>query len=205
MIHANNPERLRCVLDRIDAANREDPRSENVAGKELPREYAYSLHMTRWLWQLDASPSECVQIACRAQHIERWTQPRENCPMDRAGYYQWRQGCARYHAERAGELMHACGYPQADINAVSAILRKQRLKADPDTQLMENVACLVFLERYFADFVAQHDDYDEAKWVRILQRTWAKMSEPGHQAALTLVNTLPQNLQDLVMSALKTG
>lgn len=204
MIQTDAPERLLCVLAHIDAANQQDPRTEQVDGTSLPREYAYSLHMTRWLWQLTGAPSECVQIACRAQHIERWTQPRDAYPMDRAGYYQWRQACARYHAERATGFMRECGYSETDREIVSAMLRKQRLKADPDTQLMENVACLVFLERYFAEFVEQHDDYDEAKWVRILQRTWAKMSEPGHQAALTLVTSLPSDLQSLVLSALKT-
>jgi hypothetical protein len=172
------PERLRCALNKIDTANQKDPRQERVETALLPKEYAYSLHMTRWLWALTDTPSEHVQIACRAQHLERWTQPRDAYPMDRAGYYQWRQACARYHAERTVAIMISCGYSAEDAASVAAMLRKQKLKADPDTQLMEDVACLVFLERYFQEFHLQHDDYDQAKWMRILQRTWSKMSAP---------------------------
>ncbi len=196
------PERLRCALNQIDTFNQQDPRQERVEIALLPKEYAYSLHMTRWLWALTDTPSEYVQIACRAQHLERWTQPRDAYPMDRAGYYQWRQACARYHAERTVNIMIGCGYSLEDAASVAAILRKQKLKADPDTQLMEDVACLVFLERYFQEFHQQHDDYDQAKWMRILQRTWSKMSEAGHQAALGLVGTLPETLQELIGAAL---
>lgn len=197
------PARLRCALNEIDTANQQDPRQELVETALLPKEYAYSLHMTRWLWALTDAPSEHLQIACRAQHLERWTRPRDAYPMDRAGYYQWRQACARYHAQRTVNIMIGCGYTAEDAASVAAILRKQKLKADPDTQLMEDVVCLVFLERYFQEFHQQHDDYDQAKWMRILQRTWSKMSEAGQQAALGLVGTLPENLQKLIGSALQ--
>src|SRR5690554_7292433 len=64
------------TLEAIDRANQADPNTEQVDGQQLPREYAYSLHMTRWLFALEPEPSERMQIACRAQHIERWTMPR---------------------------------------------------------------------------------------------------------------------------------
>jgi len=83
--------RLGCVLDRIDRANRQDPHQEVVDGQSLPREYAYSLHMTRWLFAIEEAPSERMQIACRAQHIERWSLPRSDYPEGRKAYYEWRQ------------------------------------------------------------------------------------------------------------------
>ncbi|MAZ05829.1 MAG: hypothetical protein CME81_05440, partial [Halomonas sp.] len=67
---------LQCALEAIDTANQADPNPERVGDDLLPKEYAYSLHMTRWLFELEPQPSERMQIACRAQHIERWTMPR---------------------------------------------------------------------------------------------------------------------------------
>jgi hypothetical protein len=74
---------------------------------------------------------------------------------------------------------------------------KKRLKADPETQALEDVACLVFLESYFADFAAKHDDQ---KIIGILRKTWAKMSTTGQAAALTL--NLPSQAQRLIKAAL---
>ena len=48
---------------------------------------------------------------------------------------------------------------------------------------MEDVACLVFLKYYFADFITSHE---EDKIIRVLRKTWRKMSEKAHQAALAL-------------------
>jgi len=48
---------------------------------------------------------------------------------------------------------------------------------------LEDVICVVFLESYFADFAAKHD---EQKLIGILKRTWAKMSQVGRDAALKL-------------------
>ena len=41
---------------------------------------------------------------------------------------------------------------------MQAIVRKEGLKTDPETQTLEDVACLAFLERGFAEFAVQHDD-----------------------------------------------
>jgi hypothetical protein len=75
------------------------------------------------------------------------------------------------------------GYGELTIERVQSLVRKERLKADPETQLLEDVVCLVFLENYFADFSQQHD---EAKLIDIVRKTWKKMSPRGHEAALQL-------------------
>ncbi len=194
--------RLTCALDKIDAANRADPNIELVAGEPLPKEYAYSLHMTRWLHELEPHPSERMQIACRAQHIERWTIPRSDFPEGRKAYYEWRQACGRMHGRRAAEIMAGCGYPEDECERVETILTKRELRKDEDTQLLEDVACLVFLERYFADFYEQKADYDREKWLRIVRRTWGKMSPRGHEAALKLAEGMPAHLLELLQEAL---
>jgi len=194
--------RLEQALEMIDQANQADPNRELVEGEALPREYAYSLHMTRWLFALEPAPSERMQIACRAQHIERWTMPRSDFGEGRQNYYQWRQACGRMHGRRAAEIMAQCGYPQNECDRVELILTKRKLREDEDTQLLEDVACMVFLERYFAQFFEEKPDYDKEKWLRIVRRTWGKMTPRGHEAALKLAGNLPDHLQSLLQEAL---
>ncbi|PXX93424.1 DUF4202 domain-containing protein [Marinobacter vulgaris] len=196
------PDRLVCALDKIDTANLADPNTEQWDGESLPKEYAYSQHMTRWLFELEPQPSGRMQIACRAQHIERWTMPRRDFPEGRKAYYEWRQACGRMHGRRAAEIMAECGYPQAECERVETILTKRELRRDEDTQLLEDVACMVFLERYFADFYEQNADYDREKWLRIVRRTWGKMSPRGHEAALKLAEGMPAHLLALLQEAL---
>ena len=69
------------------------------------------------------------------------------------------------------------------IKRVGTLLRKRGLKTDPEVQLMEDVICLVFLEHYFHDFAQKHD---EEKLIPIIQKTWNKMTDAGHEAALKL-------------------
>ena len=57
---------------------------------------------------------------------------------------------------------------------------RRGIKRDPDVQTLEDVACLVFLRFYFSDFATQHDD---GKLVRILRKTWRKMSVTAREAA----------------------
>ena len=79
--------------------------------------------------------------------------------------------------------MEEAGFGAADIARVRALLRKKRRRADPEVQVLEDVACLVFLEHYLDDFIGKHT---EPKIVTILQKTWLKMSPDGRAAALAL-------------------
>jgi len=193
---------LTCALRTIDECNRSDPNREQVGDELLPKEYAYSLHMTRWLFELESQPSPRMQIACRAQHIERWTMPLSDFSEGRKAYYQWRQACGRMHGRRAAEIMGDCGFPDNECERVETILTKRELRQDEDTQLLEDVACMVFLERYFSDFYDKKVDYDREKWLRIVRRTWGKMSHRGHQAALKLAEGMPPHLLGLLQEAL---
>lgn len=194
---------LACVLEQIDLANSQDPDIALFDGKLLPKAFIYSQHMTRWLFVLDSAPSELMQIACRAQHIERWKMPRASYPEGRAGYYQWRIACGQMHGKRTAELMAVCAYSAEACEQVETILSKRQLRNDADTQLLEDVACLVFLEQYFAEFYEQNQDYSEEQWLRIVRRTWDKMSERGQQQALKLASHLPAHLLALLKEALQ--
>lgn len=168
------------AIARFDAVNAEDPNRETIDGVQRPRELVYAERMSAWLGRLVGDASEVVRLAVRAQHIRRWTIARESYPMDRAGYHKWRTDLGRFHAETAGEILRQVGYGEETIARVQSLLRKERLKADPEVQLLEDVACLVFLDHYFADFARKHD---AEKLTDIVRKTWRKMSPRGHEAA----------------------
>ena len=177
------PERFLRAIDRFDEANRQDPNRAVVDGTEVPDELLYARHMTRWLDRLEPNASEPLRLAVRCQHLCRWMIPRSQYPMTRAGYHQWRTTLARFHADKAGEILREVGYDERTVWRVQWLVRKEGLKTDPETQTLEDVACLVFLENEFSDFAARHD---EQKVVGIVTRTWKKMSDRGRAAALGL-------------------
>ena len=175
--------RLEDAIHRFDAANGEDPNTELVDGKPIPKELIYGQRMTERLSAFAPEAAEAVKLAARAQHIRRWEVPRSSYPEGRAGYLKWRTDLYKRHGEIAGAIMREVGYDDVLVERVQTLLRKRGLKTDPDVQLLEDVICLVFLEHYFHDFAQQHD---EAKLISIVKKTWKKMSERAHEAALQL-------------------
>lgn len=191
-------QRYHTAIERIDAANSEDPNREFWQGEEYPKELLYSRRMRDWLERFAPDASEALQLAVAAQHIRRWESPRSGYPEGKAGYKRWRSDLARFHAETAGQILADVGYDADTIRRVQSLIRKEQLKRDAEVQCLEDVACLVFLESYFADFAQKHD---EAKLIDILQKTWKKMSPEGHAAALGLA--LSAGAKELVGKALQ--
>ena len=175
----------------IDAENAQDPNSEIYQSISYPKELLYSNRMYERLMDFYPNASEEVQIASKAQHICRWKMPRESYPMDRVGYLKWRENLKKFHAETTAEILKKAGYSQVFIDRVSFLIEKKLLKKDAETQLLEDVICLVFLEYYFDDFAQKHD---REKMKNIILKTWNKMSENGHQEALK-INFSEENLQ----------
>lgn len=181
------------VIEAIDAANAADPERIVEGGEERPAALVYGRRMSAELVRFCPDASEHLRIAARGQHIERWKTPRHSYPEGREGYLRWRTDLGRYHAERVAGIMREAGYPEEDCARVARIIRKQGIKRDPEVQALEDVACLVFMRWYFADFAAGHD----AEKVRnIVARTARKMSPEGRKAALAL--GLPAELAGLV-------
>ena len=170
---------LEDVFAAIDAANAQDP--EREAGE--PAALLYGRRMSARLTAFAPQASEALQIAVRGQHIERWAIPRKDYPMDKPGYFRWRNALKDRHAQRLAEIMSAAGYDLDAAARVGQIVRKERVKQDPEAQTLEDVACLVFLEFYSEPFLTR---YEEAKSIDIVQKTWRKMSDAGHAAALQL-------------------
>jgi len=178
-----NPSRFATAIQLFDQANSEDPNRETRQGEQHPKELLYAHRMTERLSRFAPGASEAVRLAVRAQHIRRWEIPRASYPMGRDGYRKWRTELGRFHARTAAALLREAGYDEEMIPRVESLLRKERLKADPDCQLLEDVICLVFLEHYLPAFVSTQD---EAKLIGIIQKTWRKMSAQGQQAATEL-------------------
>ncbi len=195
----SNAEQYQRALRRIDEVNSEDPSSERVDGVDQPRELVYGMRMSRWVETLDPEASEALRLAARSQHIHRWKIPRSDYPMDRAGYHRWRTTLYRFHADKVADILRDTGYDDDTVARVRELVQKKRLKTDAEVQTLEDAAALVFLEHHLDDF-AKRDDMDEAKAIDIIRKTWKKMTERGHQAALAL--TLSPESQALVEKAL---
>lgn len=163
------------VVRAIDLANADDPRA--------PRETEYSRRMADWAARLRPAASPELLLAVRAQHVRRWSVPRESFPEGRVGYLNWRESLKKMHADVLGGAMSAAGYPEASVQKARSLILRKNHAADPEGQTLEDAACLVFLETEFAEFAAKTPD---DKVVDILRKTWEKMSTSAREAALRL-------------------
>ena len=189
--------RLENMLQAIDTVNQTDPNTEVVADKTIAKELIYGQRMSQCLNLFFPGSSEFLQIAVRAQHIKRWHLKRDEFDLGRTGYLKWRKELGLFHAEFTASLMLEHDYSADEAQKTASIIRKEKLKSNADSQLLEDVACIVFLQHYFDDFAAKHS---EEKIIRILQKTWHKMSEQAHDIALDF--KLPEHLANLVKKAL---
>jgi len=170
-------------MRRFDEENSRDPNSENVAGVSHPREVIHAQWLTGWVLKLCPEASEELRLAARCQHLCRWKIPRDTYPMTRPGYLKWRADLKRFHADRAGEILREVGYPEAMIARVQQLNLKQNFPADPESRVLEDGLCLVFLEHQLADLAAKAAD---DKVINALQKSWKKMTPAAHAEALKL-------------------
>jgi hypothetical protein len=185
----------------IDAANSEDPNRETADGKDWPKELLYSHRMSDMLQRFAPDADDAMRLAIRAQHIQRWKSPRDAYPMDRIGYLQWRKDLYKIQAQTAADLLVQAGYGDDVISRVRQAVAKERIKENPDTQLLEDVTDLVFIEHYMLAFAGKHPEYDEEKWLDIIRKTWKKMSDRAQQFALSGSIRLPEPLVPLIRKA----
>lgn len=124
--------------------------------------------------------------------------PRDSYPMTRAGYLTWRARQKAQAAAQVSELLSvpapAAGgadetslplLPADERDRVAALIGKKDLATDEEAQVLEDVACLVFLDDQLDDF-DRKPDHDEDKVVSILRKTWVKMSPRGREMALKM-------------------
>jgi hypothetical protein len=185
---------FRSAREAIDSAHAADP--EQTDGR--PAELVYADAVEDWLVRLMPEADPVLRLAARAQHLQRWSLPRSDYPMDRVGYHQWRTEQYRRQGALARRLCVESGVAETDAQRVEALVAKKRL-AQPDGQALEDAACLVFLTQEMAGFAAEHPDYTAEKYIDILRKTMRKMSPSGLQAAFAL--DLPEPFAGLVRAA----
>jgi hypothetical protein len=144
------------------------------------------MRMTDQLNKFAPGAREYIQLAARSQHIGRWEIPRSSYPMDKKGYLQWRNILKQHHADIVEKILTECGYDNNLITIVKSLLLKKQLHTNPDTQLLEDVVCLVFVEYYLDDFASKHED---EKVIDILKKTLKKMSARAQKEAGKLVQS----------------
>jgi hypothetical protein len=176
-------ERFKRGIALIDAENSKDPRREIANGREEPQELLYSKRLTEWVLRLEPNASEALQLAARSQHICRWQIPRTNYPATKAGYHQWKNDLKRFHAETTARLLESAGYGEEMIRRVMDLNLKAGFPDDSECRTLEDALCLMFLEFQFADLAAKAEP---EKVVNALRKSWKKMTERAHIAALRL-------------------
>ena len=190
--------RLELAFRAFDEYNSKDPNVEIFDGRKIAKELLYAQRMTDQLNAYAPNAAEHIRLAARCQHIGRWEIPRSSFPMDRKGYLHWRSKLGIFHGEIASRILTDCGYDADTVEKVKFLLqKKQLLQHHPDTQILEDVICLVFVHYYLEDFAHQHDD---DKVIDILKKTIRKMSP----AALEATGKIPMSskVKSLVQKAL---
>jgi hypothetical protein len=177
------PTKFECAIALIDKKNTEDIHTYTAHSILFSKEVLYSQRMSQKLLQFDATASEALQIAARAQHVGRWEIARDAYPEGKIGYLKWRETLKKMHASITSAILEEVGYDTDFVDRVAFLIHKKELKKDIESQLLEDVICLVFLEFYFEEFAAKHA---EEKVLHILKKTWKKMSETGRLAALKI-------------------
>jgi hypothetical protein len=185
------------AIRRFDVDNSRDPNVEIIAGEKVPRELAYARRLTEWVKRLCPDPSEALLLAARCQHICRWESPRESYPMTRAGYLKWRADLKQFHARKSGEILREVGYGVDVIARVQKLNLKNDFPHDPETRVLEDALCLVFLEHQFVPLVEKSEP---DKMINAVQKTWKKMTPAAQAEALKL--SYPARAEALLKRAL---
>lgn len=167
----------------IDAANADDPNTIDVRGARRLKEQVHAEMAVEWIRRLVPSPSDALLLAARAHHVRRWEIPRSSEPDGRAGYLKWKRRLQQHHADVAGGILRDVGYDDAAIERVQSLVKKERLKSDPEVQALEDALCLVFVETQFTALTAQ---LGEDHMVEVVAKTLRKMTPAGREAALAM-------------------
>lgn len=178
-----NRPRFENALRQFDEENGRDPNRQLLQGEQVPRELVYAQWLTEWVLRLDPGASESLRLAARSAHLCRWSIARDTYPMNRAGYLRWRQELKTFHATKVGEILREIGYDETMVTRVQALVSKSAFPADPESRVLEDGLCLVFLEHQFAELAAKSSD---EKVINALQKTWNKMTPLAQELALKL-------------------
>ena len=175
--------RFEAAIRRFDRENSRDPNLEIVEGIARPRELVYAERLTDWVLILCPDASEDLRLSARCQHLCWCMIPRGSYEKTRAGYLKWRNDLKKFHADKAGEILRELGYPEETVARVQALNLKKDFPQHPDSRVLEDGLCLVFLEFQFAELAARTAG---DKIVNALQKSWKKMTPAAREQAMKL-------------------
>ncbi|PYL01834.1 MAG: DUF4202 domain-containing protein [Verrucomicrobia bacterium] len=161
--------RFEAAIRRFDRENSRDPNLEIVEGIARPRELIYAERLTDWVLILCPDASEDLRLSARCQHL-CW------CMIPRGDL-------KKFHADKAGEILRELGYPEETVARVQALNLKKDFPQHPDSRVLEDGLCLVFLEFQFAELAARTAG---DKIVNALQKSWKKMTPAAREQAMKL-------------------
>jgi hypothetical protein len=167
----------------LEAAHAEDPRQEPHQGAGIPAELLFARRVVAWVLRLRPDASELLLLAAHAQHLRRWKIPRSQFPLTRSGYHAWRNHLKKFHADEAGRILEAAGYGTEEITVVEDLVSKKNFPLDPDSQVIEDALCLVFLEHQFSELNGRTA---REKMINAVRKSWNKMSLQAREFALGL-------------------
>ena len=162
------------AIKAFDEYNSKDPNRVEWNGQHISKELLYAQRMSEKLNEFQPDASEHLQLAARCQHIGRWEIPRSSYETTQKGYLLWRNELKFHHALLAETILRECQYDTTFIESVKFLVMKKQLQQNPESQLLEDVICLVFIEYYLEEFAAKQED---EKVISILRKTMRKMSQ----------------------------
>ena len=160
----------------IDAANDADPAVLSWHGADRPKARLQGERASVWLDRLAPDAGDALRLAARAHHVRRFALPRSSYPEGRSGYLRWRRDQKAAHAAALVELLTPLGVPDAIIARAGDLVQKVGLGTDPETQVFEDVVCLVFCETELDELLA---NIGEDKVRDAVIKTAGKMSPAG--------------------------
>jgi hypothetical protein len=172
------------AVEMIDSANAEDPTQVLVRGDLLPLALAHGRLAVAWVPQLVDDPDEPLLLAARAHHLRRWEVPRAEYPAGRPGYLRWRRDQKVRHARDVAAILVAAGYGAGAVERAQQLVRRDGLGTDPGAQVVEDAACLVFIE---TQLVEVSERFEREHLLDVIRKTARKMSP----SALSLVSQIP--------------
>lgn len=158
----------------IDAANDADRTQVTWQGVLVAKARLQGERASHWLGRLATEPAPAVQLAARGHHLRRFAIPRTTYPDGRVGYRRWRAAQKEALADALIEVLTPVGVDATTLARAIQLAQRAGLGSDPETQLVEDAACLVFLETDLADLLAR---LGTDKTVDAIRKTLPKMSE----------------------------
>ncbi len=165
------------ILERLKNIQKQDPRHET----EGPRDYIFCQRVEDWIQKLTSSPSEALILSAWGHVLYRWAVPRESYPQNTSGYHQWRRAQAQKSAEETNKILIEEKGSDELQKKVRTLILKTTFPQDPESRVLEDATCLVFLETKLEEYISQ---WDETKTIRILKGTLEKMTPQAIQLAL---------------------